>query len=126
MKLKIWTDGGCSPNPGKGAWAFRIETINGKIIEDSGSVENSTNNRMETLAVVNALKQTQEFDSIDLYTDSVYVQRAIHGMKKPTINFDLLDEIEDLVSKRKLISVYLVAFDDNERVHKLVQRYFRR
>lgn len=54
--IEIWTDGGCHGNPGPGAWAFVI-VCGGKIItEKSGGEKETTNNRMELLAVINALE----------------------------------------------------------------------
>ena len=60
MKLKIYTDGACSGNPGKGGWAAIIlddDTIQSSI---SGSVKNTTNNRMELMAPIMALKKIKK------------------------------------------------------------------
>lgn len=56
---EIYTDGGCFPNPGRGSWAF-VVVKNGLMIEEkTGTDENTTNNRMEYLAVINALKMAK-------------------------------------------------------------------
>ena len=57
MKLKIYTDGACSGNPGKGGWAAIILDKNFNQSSISGSENNTTNNRMELLAPIMALKK---------------------------------------------------------------------
>ena len=74
MKLKIYTDGACSGNPGKGGWAAIIlddDTIQSSI---SGSVKNTTNNRMELMAPIMALKKIKKRSEITIITDSRYVK----------------------------------------------------
>jgi ribonuclease HI len=74
--IKIYTDGSCLSNPGKGGWAAIIN-INGKIKKISGNEENTTNNRMELLAPINALKEMSSKDLIEIFTDSKYVKNGI-------------------------------------------------
>ena len=74
--IKIYTDGSCLTNPGDGGWAAII-TINGEIKEISGSEKNTTNNRMELLAPIRALKEMKQSDQIEIYTDSQYVKLGI-------------------------------------------------
>jgi len=57
MKVKIYTDGACSGNPGKGGWAAIILDINSSQSSISGSESNTTNNRMELMAPIMALKK---------------------------------------------------------------------
>ncbi|MDR1318424.1 MAG: ribonuclease HI [Treponema sp.] len=78
--LKIYTDGGCSGNPGPGGWAFVI--LDTRVIaENRGAEKNTTNNRMELTAVISALETVQESalspGQITIYTDSQYVQKGI-------------------------------------------------
>ena len=83
--LHIYSDGSCSGNPGAGGWAYVmvIKTFQGDSIisRDSGGVPDTTNNRMELLAVINALEALNEMSNlpraISLYTDSQYVQKGI-------------------------------------------------
>ena len=87
MQIKIYTDGGCSGNPGPGAWAFIINAyVNGKqaasSIERSGGDEFTTNNRMELSAAIHALEAVPALvkgrvSSITLITDSRYVQQGM-------------------------------------------------
>ncbi len=74
--IKIYTDGSCLENPGNGGWAAIINN-DGNIEKISGSEKNSTNNRMELLAPINALKQISPSKQIEIYTDSHYVKLGI-------------------------------------------------
>ena len=74
--IKIYTDGSCLKNPGNGGWAAIIN-INGKIKKISGNEKNTTNNRMELMATINALKEMSTRDLIEIFTDSKYVKNGI-------------------------------------------------
>ncbi len=78
LHLRIYTDGGCDPNPGPGGWAYLLihpDSHTGR--EGSGGDPATTNNRMELTAVIEALKALTEPCAVDLYTDSQYVRRGI-------------------------------------------------
>jgi ribonuclease HI len=104
MHLSIYTDGGCSGNPGPGGWAYTIvafdetgtgqalspmpgmlfpqESPQGKLIrEESGGERVTTNNRMELLAAALALEALIDLklspESVTVYTDSLYVQKGM-------------------------------------------------
>jgi len=102
MELKIYTDGACSGNPGKGGWAAIILDKNSKKYSVSGGVNNTTNNRMELMAPIMALKKIKKKSKITIYTDSKYVKDGItdwikkwklnnwkSSSKKPVKNKDL-------------------------------------
>ena len=74
--IKIYTDGSCLKNPGDGGWAAIINKDN-EIKKISGSEKNTTNNRMELLAPINALKEMYPNEQIEIYTDSQYVKLGI-------------------------------------------------
>ena len=74
--IKIYTDGSCLSNPGNGGWAAIIN-INGEIKKISGNEKNTTNNRMELMAPINALKNINSKDPIEIFTDSKYVKNGI-------------------------------------------------
>ena len=74
--IKIYTDGSCMSNPGNGGWAAIIN-INGKVKKISGNEKNTTNNRMELMAPINALKNINSKDPIEIFTDSKYVKNGI-------------------------------------------------
>tara|TARA_B100000963_G_scaffold336949_1_gene332480 strand:+ start:1209 stop:1622 length:414 start_codon:yes stop_codon:yes gene_type:complete len=105
--IKIYTDGACSGNPGRGGWAAII--IDGEKIEKiSGSSENTTNNRMELIAVISALKFVNS-KKIELYTDSKYTKDGIEkwifnwkkngwqtANKQEVKNIDLWKDLDEL------------------------------
>ena len=74
--IKIYTDGSCLSNPGNGGWAAIIN-INGEIKKISGNEKNTTNNRMELMAPIKALKNINSKDPIEIFTDSKYVKNGI-------------------------------------------------
>ena len=74
--IEIYTDGSCLENPGNGGWAAIINN-NGKIEKISGNEKNTTNNRMELLATINALTKIKSNNEIQIYTDSQYVKLGI-------------------------------------------------
>ena len=76
MKIKIYTDGACSGNPGKGGWGALIQEDNNEK-KLSGSELNTTNNRMELTAVIKALEHYNEAKEIEIFTDSKYVMQGI-------------------------------------------------
>ena len=77
MKYKIYTDGACSGNPGPGGWGAVIleEEKNQKNI--SGNEKDTTNNRMELMAPIMALKKIKINSEVVIYTDSKYVKNGI-------------------------------------------------
>ena len=83
--IKIYTDGSCLENPGKGGWAAII-IDDGEEKEIKGSKENTTNNQMELLAPINALKNIPKGSEVQIFTDSKYVKSGItewiHNWKK--------------------------------------------
>jgi len=76
MKIRIYTDGACSGNPGKGGWGALIQE-NDDEKKLSGSELNTTNNRMELTAVIKALEHYDEAKEIEVFTDSKYVMQGI-------------------------------------------------
>ena len=83
--IKIYTDGSCIGNPGNGGWAAII--INdGKKTQIKGSKKNTTNNQMELLAPIKALKKIPKGSKVQIFTDSKYVKSGItvwiHNWKK--------------------------------------------
>ena len=74
--IKIYTDGSCLKNPGNGGWAAIIN-INDEIKKISGSVKDTTNNKMELMAPIKALQEIKEKQPIEIYTDSQYVKLGI-------------------------------------------------
>ena len=75
-KIEIFTDGACRGNPGLGGWGALIRK-NGEESSLWGGEKNTTNNRMELLAPINALKDMKPGVEIEIYTDSQYVKNGI-------------------------------------------------
>lgn len=76
--IQLYTDGGCSGNPGPGGWAFLMRHApTGKQLEDSGGEPETTNNRMELTAVVKGLEALKRPSDVELFTDSVYVGKGM-------------------------------------------------
>ncbi|MEM7456506.1 MAG: ribonuclease HI [Planctomycetota bacterium] len=87
IEVHLFTDGGCSGNPGPGGWAFILRHLpSGKEIEQSGGKALTTNNQMELQAVVEGLATLKRPCRVELFTDSVYVGKGMtewmHKWKK--------------------------------------------
>ena len=104
--IKIYTDGSCLENPGNGGWAAII-IDDGKKTQIKGSKKNTTNNQMELLAPIEALKKIPKGNKIEIFTDSKYVKSGItewiHNWKKngwktadkqPVKNKELWEELD--------------------------------
>ncbi|MDH3942659.1 MAG: ribonuclease HI [Anaerolineae bacterium] len=74
--VTIYTDGSCEPNPGPGGWGALLR-FGGREKVLSGSHPDTTNNRMELTAAIEALKHLKRPSQIDFYTDSEYLRRGI-------------------------------------------------
>ena len=74
--IEIYTDGSCLENPGNGGWAAIIND-DGKIQKISGSEKNTTNNRMELMAPIEALGKINKKKKVKIFTDSQYVKMGI-------------------------------------------------
>ena len=74
--IKIYTDGSCLENPGNGGWAAIIIN-NGQKTKIKGSKKNTTNNQMELLAPIEALKKIPKGSKVQIFTDSRYVKSGI-------------------------------------------------
>ena len=108
--IKIYTDGSCLENPGKGGWAAIIFIGEKKKII-SGNQKNTTNNKMELLAPIEALKTLKINSKVEIITDSKYVKLGITewiknwkkngwktSNKKEVKNIQLWKELDSLVN----------------------------
>ena len=99
MKIKIYTDGACSGNPGKGGWGAFIQ-YDGDEKSISGNELNTTNNRMELTAVIKALEIYDKSENIEIFTDSKYVMQGItEWIKKWKINHWKTSQKKDVKNK---------------------------
>lgn len=139
-KVYIFTDGACSGNPGEGGWGaiLKYGTIEKEI---SGYCSNTTNNRMELSAVIQALCALREPCDVVLTTDSQYVVNGINNGwakrwkengwlksgNKPAANADLWGELLELLLVHSVKFVWIKGHDGhpyNERCDKLaVSKY---
>ena len=140
----IYTDGGCSGNPGPGGWAYVLRHGSEEIL-GSGGEANTTNNRMELRAVISSLEEAERVAPgapVVVYTDSQYVKNGIGSWmanwkrngwrtadKKPVKNKELWEEL-DLVNARVKPRFLWVkghaGVDGNERCDALVQDEIRK
>lgn len=112
--VSIWTDGACKGNPGLGGWGALL--VYGKHRKELyGGEADTTNNRMEILAVIQALEILKERCRVHLYTDSQYVQKGMTewisgwkqrgwrtAAKKPVKNADLWQRLDELCHQHEL------------------------
>ena len=134
--IKIWTDGSCLGNPGPGGWAF-IATDGDKTVERSGGEANTTNNRMELMAVIRALSVIKNRE-VEIHTDSQYVKNGMQTWmknwkrnnwrtadRKPVKNQDLWMRLDELAAEFKIHWVWVRGHDGNpmnERADELARR----
>jgi ribonuclease HI len=137
----IYTDGSCLGNPGQGGWAVIVEFADGSTREWGGHAAQTTNNRMELQAAIEALKilaDTCPQQSVSLFTDSEYVQKGItqwvagwkkRGWKtaqgKPVLNQDLWQTLDQL-NQSQIQWRYVRAHNGNpgnERADEIARRY---
>ena len=126
--VTIYTDGACSGNPGPGGWGA-ILCWNGVEKELSGGAPETTNNRMELTAVIEALGRLKEPCRVDLYSDSKYVIDAlqkgwvyswqkrgwIKADKKPALNRDLWEQLLPLLERHEVRFHWVKGHADNEK-----------
>lgn len=140
-KVKIYTDGACSGNPGKGGWGAVL--VYGSIEKElCGGSPDTTNNRMELSAVIEALKKLKEPCEVELTTDSKYVCDAVtkgwvyswkkngwrKADKKPALNIDLWEELLPLLKKHSVTFIWVKGHSGhpyNERCDKLAVDYYK-
>jgi ribonuclease HI len=149
-EVELFTDGACSGNPGPGGWAFILRhPATGKEKESSGGVAETTNNRMELLAVVRALEALRKPSHVKLMTDSVYVGKGLsewlakwkaNGWRrregkqwKEVKNEDLWRRLDELIARHQLTYIQVAGHSghlENDRCDELAvaayQRYLKR
>ena len=135
--IKIYTDGSCLKNPGNGGWAAIIN-INDEIKKISGSVKDTTNNKMELMAPIKALQEIKEKQPIEIYTDSQYVRLGITdwvhkwmknnwqtSKKEPVKNKELWVQLHELNNSNDVIWIWVKAHAGdvlNEEVDLLAKK----
>lgn len=134
--VSIWTDGACSGNPGPGGWGALLR-FGEHEKELSGGDFETTNNRMELLAAIEALNALTQPCMVELYTDSQYVKGGMTGWiegwkkngwrtsaKKPVKNVELWQALDEAVSRHTVNWHWVkghAGHPENERADELAR-----
>ncbi|MFP4392012.1 MAG: ribonuclease HI [Desulfohalobiaceae bacterium] len=133
-RVVIYTDGSCLGNPGPGGWAAVLSWGEAQK-EISGGLAGTTNNRMELLAAIQALKSLKKRCQVDLYTDSRYLHDALRkgwlkrwqkngwqtAAKNPVKNQDLWQELQKLLDRHQ-VSLHWVQAHQGQEENELCDR----
>jgi len=145
-EVQLFTDGACSGNPGPGGWAFILRhPATGKEIESSGGERETTNNRMEMMAVIRGLEALKRPTRLEIISDSIYVGKGFsewmpkwkcngwrrrEGDKfKPIKNEELWRRMDELLSRHQVRFTHVRGHQghpENERCDELVNETRRR
>ncbi|MBY6057685.1 ribonuclease HI [Leisingera daeponensis] len=140
-ELFAYTDGACSGNPGPGGWGVLLRAMDGDTIvkekELSGGEAETTNNRMELLAAINALESLARPSTITVVTDSAYVKNGVTGWifgwkkngwktssKKPVKNVELWQRLDEAQARHKVTWEWVkghAGHPENERADELAR-----
>ena len=135
MKVNIYTDGACSGNPGPGGWgALLIAKKNGLVVskkEIYGGEQNTTNNRMELIAAIEALSALKKTSKVTIVTDSKYLKDGMtkwlvqwlannwkSSTKKQIKNIDLWKKIYNLSEVHEISWAWVKGHDNHEENEK--------
>ena len=141
----IYTDGGCSGNPGPGGWAFILRHVtSGKTIEKTGATLQTTNNQMELQALIEGLQSLQRPTRVHVVTDSTYLKQGLtewiqnwkrRGWKrktsnglKPVKNVEQWKQLDALTQMHKLSFELVrghVGHPENERCDELAVNAYK-
>lgn len=141
-ELFAYTDGACSGNPGPGGWGALLLAIdNGSTVKEReicGGEADTTNNRMELLAAINALDALKSPSTITVVTDSAYVKGGITGWmfgwkkngwrtanRKPVKNVDLWKLLETAAARHSVTWEWIkghAGHPENERADALARQ----
>lgn len=116
-RIRLFTDGACSGNPGPGGWAYILQhAASGTEREGSGGAPDTTNNRMELMAVIEGLRAIKRPSVVEIHADSQYVLKGLNewmdgwkargwtrGKKRePVMNVDLWKILDELRREHEL------------------------
>jgi ribonuclease HI len=137
VAVEIYTDGACSGNPGPGGWGA-VMRFGTREKEICGGEAQTTNNRMEMMAAIQALEAMKRPVEAHLHTDSVYLRdgitRWIHGWKKngwrtaarkPVKNVDLWERLEEALARHRVEWHWIkghAGHPENERADALARQ----
>ena len=139
--IYAYTDGACSGNPGPGGWGALLQAMDGDTVvkekELQGGEANTTNNRMELLAAINALESLARPSALTVVTDSNYVKNGITGWihgwkkngwknaaKKPVKNAELWQRLDEAQRRHQVTWEWVkghAGHPENERADELAR-----
>ena len=133
----MYTDGACSGNPGPGGWAA-VMTSGKHRKELSGGERETTNNRMEMMAIIRGAEALKKGCSVDIYTDSTYVMKGMTewledwkargwrtASKQPVKNVDLWQRLEKVLDRHEVKWFWVKGHSgvpENERADELARK----
>jgi ribonuclease HI len=140
-ELFAYTDGACSGNPGPGGWGALLQAKTGDAVvkerELKGGEADTTNNRMELLAAINALEALERPSTITVVTDSAYVKGGVTewlrswkrnnwrtATKKPVKNEDLWRRLDEAAARHQVTWTWVkghAGHPENERADALAR-----
>ena len=140
-ELFAYTDGACSGNPGPGGWGVLLRAVEGDAVlkerELKGGEADTTNNRMELLAAINALERLEKPSRLTVVTDSAYVKNGVTGWicgwkrngwktsnKKPVKNVDLWQRLDAAQERHSVTWKWIkghAGHAENERADELAR-----
>lgn len=140
-ELFAYTDGACSGNPGPGGWGVLLRAVEGEAVlkerELKGGEADTTNNRMELLAAINALERLEKPSRLTVVTDSAYVKNGVTGWifgwkrngwktsaKKPVKNVDLWQRLDAAQERHSVTWKWIkghAGHAENERADALAR-----
>lgn len=140
-RLLAYTDGACSGNPGPGGWGVLLRAMDGETVlkerELKGGEADTTNNRMELLAAINALETLERTSEITVVTDSAYVKNGVTSWifswkkkgwrtaaNKPVANVELWQRLEAAQARHRVTWEWVkghAGHPENERADALAR-----
>ena len=127
-EIILYTDGACTGNTGKGAYASILREKDKEVeTEHVKAFEHTTNNRMELMGVIEPIEALKDPAKIDIYSDSQYVVKAINegwlknwikrgwkkSNKKPVLNIDLWKRMIEILKKHELSFHWVKGHSNN-------------
>jgi len=122
----LYTDGACSPNPGRGGYGIVIIDPDNKIKKYWGGEQDTTNNRMELKAVVRGLSKLPSSSKVKIHTDSMYVVKCFKFEWSRKANKDLWNKLEREIRNFSKISIRWVRGHSGDKYNEMADELARK